>query len=79
MPVFFFLPPLVIWLFWYVRIVTISRLASTDRERAFLYVIPVIAMVALLLLLVARQIRPRRRRRDWARVFAALRLARWVA
>ena len=51
MPVFFFLPPLVIWLFWYVRIVTISRLASTDRDRAFLYVIPVIAMVALLLLL----------------------------
>lgn len=51
MPVLVFLPPLAIWLYWYLRLFAISRLASTDRDRALLYVMPVIAMIALLLLL----------------------------
>ncbi len=52
MPVYLFLiPPLLIWLFWYRGVVVVSRFASTYRDRAFLYVMPVFAMVALLLLL----------------------------
>lgn len=45
----FYLPLLLIWLVWYLRILVISRFASTDRDRALLYVMPAIAAVALLL------------------------------
>ena len=48
---FFLLAPALIWLYWYLGIVPITRFASTDRDRLVLYVMPVVAMIALLLVL----------------------------